>query len=240
METFVDGCVADGNWSEIDCFQYYGLDSTVDDKLDWLGNAPNPATASGSTTKEAHDGYRKLQASANFIGTSFDPSVNLVNASVSDILVGVFMNETVDPGSFNVSPWGIEDSVSNDNRHQVMVRTNDVMRIFPLAGLQDSAATYTHPFSGEWMALQIEGGVGEYLGGVPGSVALSGTSRASVGTFPATTYYVGSNHQIGNTPQDGDWECVMTAFVVAKSTTFDLNAFSLRMQTFKAAVDAQP
>jgi len=244
METFVDGCVTDGNWSEIDVFVYYGLDyeGAGGDQTDWLGSAPDSAKG-GTITKDAYDGWAKTAASANYIDTGIDLTADLTNADAdSDIVLAVFMASTNDITTNNVSPFGVEASGGNPDRLQVIMRgsAEDKARVFPRdSGTDSGTGTYVSPFSGEWMGI-ILNATADYIGGAPSSVVEAGIDVAiGTGTVPSNNLYLGSNNK-GNSGDDGVWACTMTALVIAKASgTFDLDAFSTRMATFKAAVDAQ-
>ena len=88
MAAFIDSQVASGNWSLIDCFQFYAMDTAANAVIDWKGNSNG--TLINSPTFDAYD-FIQTNGSSSRIDSGFVPSADGVNFTQNDCLMGVYI-----------------------------------------------------------------------------------------------------------------------------------------------------
>jgi hypothetical protein len=131
ITAFVDGCVADGNWTLIDEFFCFALNGT-----DWLtGWRTHTASVVGGTIVRTANGAELAGAGSNleYIETNIDLAT-LTNFQQQDASSGLFIHACPDWGAGNFDFYGIDNNTAGSwkNRHRGS-DTND-LRIYPNTG----------------------------------------------------------------------------------------------------------
>ncbi len=94
MAVFIDSQVASGNFALMDCFQFYAMDTAANAVINWIGNFSNGLLVNSPV----HDPFNGITGDGitQFITTQYNPTVDGINVSQDNILMGVFCVDNLD------------------------------------------------------------------------------------------------------------------------------------------------
>jgi hypothetical protein len=221
-ETFVEGCVSDGNWSLVDSLQIFKAATQRANVL--IEHTGLFAPIESTFGFVAND---RITSSPGFYKTNFIPSVCLVNSAVDDFLCGVYMaeNNTIagSAGYCFGATGGTSVRLFQNTSSQVVYGCNDTTATVYAAG-------DTRIAPDTWHTIGRNAGTKEYYK----NATLVHSASVAVGAACTSNIYIGAQNNAGTSANviGGGFR----AWYWVKRTGFNLSAWHSRLDTLLAAL----
>jgi hypothetical protein len=222
--TFVDGCVTDGNWTLLDEFYCFALNST-----DWLtGFKQFSATLTGTITRTAN-GASLSGAAGEHIATGCVMNA-LAQYQTADALIGLYMHTVNDWGTQNYDFFGVENAATTRVRMRHRGSDTNDFRCSMNSSIAFDNDVLVADLPGKYFSLRATATLQEFLeNATPGSVTAGAPAEV-----PALEMWIGGANGEGSQQQNSQASVVTSFYVGAGS--INLSALQGRINTLQTAI----
>jgi hypothetical protein len=224
MATFIDSQVLSGNWTKLDVFEFYGLNTVNNALKDWKGNA----TASNNGAVWNSGSNFQTDGAASYVNTGYTPTTVGTQYTQTDAQFGVTIKEWNHAAGVTKAAVG---SVGTSQSYLSQSSTNVVGRLINSTASFSQTAALTALVAGTWAVSRSAGNSFLYQDG-----SLIDTDAQAQGVELNAPFFVGARRNGGSADLYANGK--FTAFWGGAHTGFDYANFYTNLSTLIAEIGA--